>query len=233
MDEQPIRILSADAPKAGLRRAAEQFSAETGLAHSIELATGPVIKRRVESGAAEADLIVIPRPELEKLGDAGQVDPQSIATLGLVMVGATIRNGAREPDLSTVDAFVASVLGAARIIYNTASSGTYVAQMFDQLGLTERIKDKSTILPTGIAVMQELAADESGSAIGFGHVTEIRLHDKLGTRLVGPLPGEIGRETPYALGLLAGAKRAHGVRDLARFLTSPAARKIFLETGVL
>jgi molybdate transport system substrate-binding protein len=229
----PIRILSADAPKAGLRAAAERFSAETGPPHVIELATGPVIKQRVEAGSAEADLIVIPRPHLEDLADSGHVDPPTIATLGLVTVGVTVRNGAREPDLSSVDAFVESLLGAARIIYNTASSGQYVAGMLERLGLTEKIKDKTTILPTGVAVMETLAADTSGSAIAFGHVTEIRRHDALGTHLVGPLPGQIGRETPYAIGLLRSAAQPDPARRLAAFLTSPAGKRIFVDNGVL
>ena len=230
---QTIRILSADAPKAGLREGAVRFSAEAGLAHRIELATGPVIKQRVEAGSADADLIVIPRPHLEDLAKAGHVDPGTIATLGLVTVGVTVRNGAREPDLGSVEAFVDSLLGAARIIYNTASSGQYVAGMLEKLGLIERIKHKTTILPTGVAVMAALAADTSGSAIAFGHVTEIRRHDALGTHLVGPLPGAIGRETPYAIGLLRGAAQPDAARRLAAFLTSPAGKKIFVDNGVL
>jgi molybdate transport system substrate-binding protein len=232
-ESDPIRILSADAPKDGLRKCCETFSAETGLRHAIELATGPVIKERVAAGRAEADLIVIPRPELEDLGRMGRVVADSIATLGLVTVGVTVKAGAREPDLSSVVAFVDSLLSAKRIIYNTASSGQYVAKMLEKLGLTEKLREKSTILPTGVAVMQELASDKSGWAIGFGHVTEIRRHDKLGTRLVGPLPGEIGRETPYAVGLLKGAARPDSARKLATFLTSPEGKRIFAESGVL
>lgn len=232
-EPDPIRILSADAPKDGLRKASETFSAQTGLPHTIELATGPVIKQRVASGLGGADLIVIPRPALEDLARMGHVRPESVATLGLVSVGVTVKNGAREPDLSSVDAFVESVAGAARIIYNTASSGQYVARMFEKLGLTDKISEKSTILPTGVAVMQELAADTSGSAIGFGHVTEIRRHDKLGTHLAGPLPGEIGRDTPYAIGLLLSASLPDEARRLAEFLTSSAGKQIFVENGVL
>ena len=228
-----IRILSADAPKGGLRKNAELFTAETGFPHEIELATGPVIKERMLSGKADADLVVIPRAEFDDLIAAGYFDPNDLAVLGLVTVGVTVRNGAREPDLSTVDAFVASVLAADRLIYNTASSGQYIAKMFERLGLVDRIKRKASILPTGKAAMEALAADTSGNAIGFGHVTEIRLHDRLGTHLVGPLPGEIGRQTPYAIGLLADARHSDAARQLMEFMTSTRSKQNFLETGVL
>jgi ABC-type molybdate transport system substrate-binding protein len=81
--------------------------------------------------------------------------------------------------------------------------------------------------------MEALAADISGNAIGFGHATEIRLHDYLGTRLVGPLPGEIGRQTPYAAGLLADAGDNETGRALIDFMVSARGRQVFLDSGVL
>jgi ABC-type molybdate transport system substrate-binding protein len=228
-----IQVLSADAPKAGLRKGAAAFSAETGQPHEIELATGPIIKERVASGRANADLIVIPLAELDDLARAGHIDPRSVRPIGAVTVGVTIRNGAREPDISSVEAFIQSVLAADRLIYNTASSGQYIAKMFETLRLADKITEKSLILPTGKAVMEQLAADESGTAIGFGHVTEILLHNDLGTRLVGPLPGAIGRDTIYALGLLRDASQRDTAGRLADFLTSRTGKQIFVDTGVL
>jgi hypothetical protein len=142
---EPVRILSADAPKGGLRKNAELFSAETGISHEIELATGPVIKQRVLSGDANADLVVIPRTEFDDLIAADQFKAADVQVIGHVTVGVTIRNGAREPDLSSVDGFVKSVLAADRIIYNTASSGQYVAKMFERLNLLDKIKNKTSI----------------------------------------------------------------------------------------
>ena len=228
-----IRVLSADAPKAGLRLGATTFSSETGQPHEIELATGPVIKERATSGQANADMIVIPLAEMKDLADAGHVLPGSVRPIGAVTVGVTIRNDARVPDLSSVEAFKASVLAADKIIYNTASSGQYIAKMLDKLELTEKVAAKSLILKTGKAVMEELAADTSGGAIGFGHVTEILLHKDMGTRLVGPLPGEIGRNTIYALAILSKAEQGDSAELLAKFLTSREGKRLFVETGVL
>jgi len=229
----PVRILSADAPKGGLRLNAETFSRETGIAHEIELATGPVIKQRVLAGEAGADIVVIPRPEFGDLVAAGRLAADDIAVIGLVTVGVTIRDGAREPDLSSVEGFVRSVLAADRIIYNKASSGQYIAGLFDRLELADRIEDKVSILPTGKAAMEALAADTSGAAIGFGHVTEIRLHYALGTRLVGPLPKEIGRQTPYAAGILDNARDLDAAEALVEFLISERGKENFVKAGVV
>ena len=192
-----------------------------------------MIRQRVEADIAKADLVVTPRPFLEDLAQAGKVDGATIATLGLVSVGVCVRNGDREPDLGSVEGFVQSLLSSAHVIYNTASSGQYVAGMLEKLGLVDRLREKSSILPTGVAVMETLAADRSGTAIAFGHVTEIRRHDALGTHLAGTLPGAIGRETPYAIGLLQDAARPEEARRLIAFLTSPEGKRIFVDNGVL
>jgi molybdate transport system substrate-binding protein len=231
-DKKPVLILSADAPKAGLRKNAELFTKESAIPHQIELATGPVIKQRVLAGDANDDIVVIPRPEFDDLISAGRVDRDELSVLGFVTVGVTIKKDAREPDIRSVDGFKASVLAAGRVIYNTASSGQYIAALFDRLGLADKIKDKVSIYPTGKTAMEALAADTSGNAIGFGHVTEIRLHDPLGTRLVGPLPKEIGRQTPYAAGLLKSARQPDTARRLVAFMIGPRGKQIFLDTGV-
>lgn len=228
-----IRILSAGAVKEGLRKSAELFTRETGVPHEIEFATGPVIKERVMSGNENIDLITMPRPGFDDLIVADQVAEIDIGLLGFVTVGVTIRNGAREPDLSTVEAFIKSVLLADRVIYNTASSGQYVARTLEKLGIADEIAEKVSILETGKATMEALAADTSGNAIGFGHATEIRLHDYLGTHLVGPLPAEIGRQTPYAIGLLSRSSRQDEARKMIELMISPRGGTIFLDTGVL
>lgn len=233
MAKEPVRILSADAPKGGLRSCATFFSAEESIPHLIELATAPVIKQRILDGETWPDLIVIPRPEFDDLAAAGRVEPSNITILGYVAVGVTIRKDARVPNLKSVDGFITSVLAADRVIYNTASSGKYIASLFDRLGLADKIKSKVSIFPTGKTAMEALASDTSGNAIGFGHVTEIRLHDPLGTRLVGPLPKEIGRNTPYAAGLLVTAAQPDAAERLVELLASSRGKQLFLESGVM
>ena len=58
-ENQAIRVLSAGAPKTGVRKCAETFADNTGQPFEIEFATAPVLKERVESGTADADLLVM------------------------------------------------------------------------------------------------------------------------------------------------------------------------------
>ncbi len=232
MGADNLRVLSADAPKTGLRKCCERFSKLNRREVKIDLLTAPRIVDRVVAGEADADVIVIPLPLLEQLADGGHVDGATIAPLGSVAVGVVVRNGKRDPDLSSVESFRHAVLAADAVVYNTASSGVYVAGMLKDLGVADEISGHVVVVPTGASVMEQLAGDEA-NAIGFCHVTEIRLHDDRGTHLVGPLPGRIGRTTTYAAGAAAGGLRLGDARALIEFLSSPSGRRTFKESGVL
>jgi ABC-type molybdate transport system substrate-binding protein len=47
-----------------------------------------------------------------------------------------------------------AVLGADAVAYNAAPSGQQVQRVFDQMGISEQIKDKSTRPPNGAQTMQ-------------------------------------------------------------------------------
>lgn len=231
-DNHLVKILCAGAVKEGVRACAELFRKQSGIGFDLEHAIGPEIHSRLNAGTAVADLVAMPLGGFATMIEAGQFAPRNVAQVGVVLVAAAIRQGAREPDLSTVEAFIASVQTAERLYISAATSGRYMAGVFDKLALTERLGDRIVTWPTGAETMEALAADTSGNAIGFGHATEIRLHDHRGTRLVGPLPGEINRETPYAVGLFAGAGEPQAARQLFDLMLSPQGRTLFADTGV-
>ncbi len=229
---QPIRILSAGAPKTGVRKCAEAFSAETGTSFAVEFATAPVLRERVGAGAAEADVLVAPIAAMADFAEAGQVEPETVSAIGSVTAGVVVRNGVADPDLSCVDSLVQALLTADGVVYNEASSGQYIARMIQDLDLTDALAPKTVRVPTGAAVMQHLAS-EPGTVIGFGQITEIRLHEELGIHLVGPLPKAVGKVTAYAVAVLSSAAAAEPARALVDFMASADGQEIFVATGVV
>lgn len=230
-ENQAIRILSAGAPKAGVRKCAEAFQAKTGQAFDVEFATAPVLKERVGSGSAAADIIIAPVGALEGFTKAGQAVDGIGAVIGSVTAGVVVRNGAPEPDLASVEAFIQALLKAETLVHNEASSGQYIAKMIEGLGIGDQVAAKTVRVRTGAAVMEYLAASD-GAAIGFGQITEIRLHEKLGVHLVGPLPDAVGKVTTYGVGLLSDASNPHAARPLIDFMISADGKGIFEATGV-
>lgn len=232
-DSQTIRILSAGAPKTGVRQCAEAFSQEAGQPFEVEFATAPVLKERVGTGAAGADVIVAPVAAMEVFSSAGQVMADSVSVIGSVTAGVVVRNGMREPDLTSVEAFTRDLVAADGIVYNLASSGQYVAKMIEGLGIAEEVASKTARVASGAAVMEQLADGPAANIIGFGQITEIRLHEHLGVHLVGPLPEAIGKVTTYAAAVLADAAAPEVARSLVDFMVSADGKGIFIATGVV
>ena len=119
------------------------------------------------------------------------------------------------------------------VVYNKASSGLYIAQILEKLGIADKVKSRTVVAPNGVSVMEYLAEHSERTAIGFGHATEIRRHDDLGTHFVGPLPSGIGRETPYAVGLALKAARPEMARRMIEFMATTAGKNILVAAGVL
>jgi len=226
-----IRILSAGAPKLGVGRSAGSFSRKTGHEVDIEFATAPILRERVQGGGAEADILVAPIALMNELMAGGHVEGGTVVVVGSVTAGVAVREGVPLPDISSVEAFKATLLSADAVFYNQASSGQHITGMLEKLGLAQELAARTELFANGSAVMVRLAEGTAPREIGFGQITEIRRFEGGGVSLVGPLPAEVGKKTTYAAGLLAGAAAA-SARALLAFMDTAEARRIYAEAGL-
>lgn len=233
MDGQAlIRILSAGAPKVGVGRCANAFGRRTGHRIDVTFATAPAIRKRLRAGGAEADLLVAPTPHMEGYAESGQIVAGTLVPIGAVRTGIAVRKGAARPDISSVEGLKATLLATDAVLYNTASSGQYIEEMIEKLGLAEVLAAKTERFLTGSDVMVRLAEGAADSEIAFGQITEIRRFSDGGTVLLGPLPEEVGKTTHYTAGLPADAEAAAAARSLLDFMATPEAKRIFAESGL-
>ena len=227
-----IRVLSAGAPKTGVSQCAEAFFRDTGHKVDVRFATAPVLRGKVENGEAAADIVIAPVPTMRAFEGEGRTVPGIGAVIGSVKAGVVVRDGAPVPDVSSAEAFTKAVLAAESLVYNQASSGLYIAQLMERLGIAREVEAKATRLPTGAAVMRHIGESGATHEIGFGQITEIRLFTDKGVQLVGPLPGDLGKTTTYAAGLLADAREPEPAKAFLWYLASPAAKRTFIASGV-
>jgi len=230
-----LRVLSAGAVEPGLRPALAAFERESGHAVRIEFAAAPALRAALRAPPA-ADVIVVPQgvvDELQATGAGGEVR----APIGRVGVGVAVRSGVAPPDIGTPDALRSALVGAERVIYNRASTGVYVEQMLQRLGVEEVVRTKSERLPDGASVMRRLLAGTSAREFGFGALTEIGLFTGQGLTLVGPLPPSLQNYTTYVALPWPGVKpdepaRADAVAALMRSLQGAPARSLFSNAGI-
>ncbi len=225
-----LRVLSAGAVKRGVARVAEDFERSSGARVTIEFATGPEVRKRIEAGDA-ADVIVAPPAVMDEFEKAGKIAAESRGFVGRSRMGVVIHASAPKPNLSNTEAFKKVMLGASAVAYNRASSGLYAAKLLEKLGLTKPLGRKVVVVDSGSAVMQYVA-DHPTAAVGLAQISELMVMIDKGcpVQLAAPLPDAIQNFTSYDAAATASAPEA--ARSLARALASDDAKKIFAATGI-
>ena len=222
-----IKVLSAGAVEPGLRAAADAYARQSGNEVKITFNTAPAIRKRI--GAGETfDVVIAPPGALEEF--AGKLSAERVG-LGRVGLGVAVRPGAEVPDISSTEALKRSVLAADSIVYNRASTGIYLENLFKKMGLYDAILSKTTRYPDAGAVMEHLLAGK-GREIGFGPVTEILLHREKGLKLVGPLPADIQNYTSYSAAPMSSAAHAELAKAFVRYLGGPESKALLAAAGV-
>ena len=142
-----VKVLSAGAVEPGLHKAVELFQKASGHTVSIQFNTAPQIAKRMADGYV-ADVLIAPPGGLKQYADQGKVAKDGHTVLGKVGAGVTIRPDAPVPDIKTTDALKASVLAADSLVYNTASTGIYLENLFNRLASESRSRPKPPVTPT-------------------------------------------------------------------------------------
>ena len=225
-----ITVISGGAVEPGLEAFARLVRRDLGHELKILYNTAPQIAKRLSAGEV-FDILISPPATIDAAIKEGKVVPETRVKVGRVGAGVIVRAGAAVPDVATVDALKKSLLDADSVVYNTASTGIYLDRLFATMGIAEALKAKTTRYPTGAAVMDHVLKG-TGKEIGFGAMTEIRMYEPKGIRLVGPLPATIQNYTSYDAVLMTGAKAAEAVRAVLQYLATPAAKAAFTSGGV-
>jgi molybdate transport system substrate-binding protein len=226
-----IAVVAVTPVGPAVQQLAEQFKTASG--HDVKVqvvGTGQVGKVIASSGAFDI-LIATTAIVDQALKDGRTAAPKTY--VGRVGIGVVVGAGAKALDLSTVDAFRRELLAADWIVFNTAGSGQYVASVLEKMGLTEQLKGKIPApRPTTAAQTFERVLQSKNNEIGFGMISEVKPYEAKGLRLAGPLPDGLQNYTVYDAAVTSGSKSAAPAADFIRFLTTPAARKVFAATGV-
>jgi molybdate transport system substrate-binding protein len=225
-----IKVLAAGGMQPGLNAAAKVFRDKTGIEVKFIYEPPADLGKRVAGGEA-ADIVVSSPTVVADLSKTGKVLADGQMHLGRVGVGVVARDGAPPPDVSSVPALKASLLDAQAVVYNTASSGTYIDGMLKKIGVFDQIQGKLIRLWDGTAVMHHLMEGKA-KEFGFGGITDILLYRDRGLRLVGPLPAEIQNYANYSAAVIAAAPNADAAKAFVAYLASPDGRALFVANGI-
>jgi len=225
-----IKVLSAGAYKSVVVAIQPEFEKQTGHKLVIDNDTVGALAKRVEDGESFDVIIVSPAAvdDLIKKGKAASGTRQTLARVG---IGVMVKDAAPKPDISTVDAFKKTVLGANTVAYidpaSGGSSGIYLASLFEKLGIANEVKPKARLKQGGY-VADLIVSGEA--ELGIHQISEI-LPVK-GVALVGPLPAEIQNYTTYAAGLSSSARDVEAAKAVIQALAGSMAAPVLKSKGM-
>lgn len=224
-----LSILSAGAPEPGVHAVIELFKAK-GNTVTVRYATAPAI-RKIISENGGANIVIAPPAVIKEVSETGKADGKVQVTVGKVGVGIAVRQDAPVPDVSSVDKMKAALLGAQTVVYNQASTGNYLHELFVKLGIAEQLAPKTKRYPDGDGVMEHIIKG-TGNEIGLGAITEINLNTSKGLRFVAPLPADVQNYTTYVAAPMTGPNHSADSTKFLELLATPEARKALLTAGI-
>ena len=227
----PLKVLSAGSTIYGMRPCAELFTRNTGTAVEVATDHGHNIHRAALRGEADTDLVLLPTSMIASIASAGLADKTPVIAIGAVRIGAAVREGTALPNVSTVEAMRRTFVAADAVLLTLAPTGDHLMNVIARLGLVETVAEKLERFETATLLNRRLAA-AGLSAIGFAPATEIQCWNGKGVAWAGAIPDEIQVVLPYSAAILARARAAEPARALLAFLSTPQARRLFLDSGV-
>jgi molybdate transport system substrate-binding protein len=222
-----IEILSAGAVKPGLVAVVAAFREEARRAATVSFSTAPAIAERIRGGEV-FDVVIAPPRLLDDLIASGHVFHGDRITIGRIGVGVLVRAGEPLPNIGAMEDFKQAVKSAEALVYNQASTGTYLSTLFERLGIGAELKFKSIRYPDFAGVLGHIRQG-SGRELGFGATTVIIENRINGVEFAGPLPEEIQNYTTYAATSLRPDSDAI---EFVHYLTSARAKSIFTAAGI-
>jgi len=212
-----LKLISSMATRELLAELLDDWHRQGGFAVQAEAAGGVEVEQRLQAGEV-ADVIVLARPAIERLGNGGWVRPDSCVDLAHSGIAVAIRAGTPLPAIHDEAALRKAVLAARTLGYSTGPSGQYLEQQFERWGALPQLRARIVVPPPGVPVGR-LVADGTVE-LGFQQLSE--LLGLSGVQVVGPLPAGIQHTTIFSGAIGSASSQLPEAAQLLAFLASPA-----------
>ncbi|WP_431100648.1 substrate-binding domain-containing protein [Roseateles noduli] len=174
------------------------------------------------------DVVIMVGPALDKLIAQGLVDGATKVVLADSYIACAVPAGEPAPELDTVEKVKAAFLGAASIAWSDSASGEYIQHvLLKRLGIEDEVKAKGRQIPA--TPVGEIVASRQAA---FGCQQRSELQAVKGIRIVGELPDEIQKVTPYAAGVVSSSRHHGPAQAFIRYLAATANADALKRSGL-
>ncbi len=206
------------------------FEAESGHRLAFDFGTVGVLQSKLDAGE-QADVLILSRPMIDKLGSAGALVPGSSRDVARTFIAVCIRAGAAPPPIATAEQFKRSLEDARTVAMSDpavgGSAAVYVPVMFERMGLAAVMKPKSLLEKNGVEVGRRVVEGRADFGLTLsGEVASVE-----GAAIAGPLPQPYGQDTTYTAAVSAASAEPDAALAFIAALTRAETRDTWTRQG--
>ncbi|WP_233866823.1 molybdate ABC transporter substrate-binding protein [Paraburkholderia adhaesiva] len=221
-----IAVMSDSPLEPALTKVVDLYRQQTHNSVRLVFDPSPAVKKRIEDGEA-ADVVIVQPDFADDLAKSGKVSVGDRPIIAHVGIGLGNRKEAPSYDISTVDKFRSTLLGADLIVFNSVKSGQAFENALERLGIAETLKPK--ILRTTPNGIFEPVLEGKGNDVVAGTIPLIETTP--GIKLLGALPGDLQSTLTYTAVIMANTTQRDTAEGFIKFLVSQAAKEAFAANG--
>jgi molybdate transport system substrate-binding protein len=225
-----LHITAAGAYEHVLNDLTPVFGRDTGIEVRLAVANAAGVIKRLEA-REPVDVVLTSAAGIAHLVAGGLADASTQVEIARVGLGVAVGPGLPLPDLSSAAAVRAALLATMRVAFidpkGGGTSGPFIAQLFERLGISDEMNHNGVLSKTGKDVVRAVA---SGAAtLGLTQATE--LIGAQGVQFAGYLAPEVQVVSVYSAAVSTVAATPDVARRFIQFLKSPVAIERFAHAG--
>jgi len=204
------------------------FERTTGI--KVETASGmsqgeslTVILAQLRRGV-HADVVILAREGLNDILVDHRILTGTDTDLAQTPLGLAVRSGTPKPNISSVEAFKATLMRANRVAYMPSTTGIFLTMtLFPRLGIADQLAKKSTTLGVAEVVKgnADLSIQPASELIGVP-----------GADYIGPVPKDAQFISVFSAAVVSGSKHVSAAKQLISFLASSRADAAIKKSGM-
>lgn len=222
-----LNVLSTMALRNALNTLIPSFTQASGVQIEIKYGATAHLGERIRAGR-RADLLFAVADSIDALIKEDILLAGSRVDLVTSDVAMAVQQGAPVPDISTQDAFVATLRAARSIAFSKqGASGMYFASLIKRLGLDEEVRAKATVMEVGLTGELVLSGEVELAVQQMSELMQVP-----GIHIFGKLPPAVQQATVFSAGIFCQNTQIHASNSFIEFLRTPDAKRAFEQQGL-
>ena len=189
----------------------KSFEKQSGIKVNVEWLPSVDITKKLVNGD-KMDFVFYPSKPVQDFLKKGTLQAQGQAEIVQSGIGIGVPKSSKQENINSSTDFKNALLSAKTIIYATGPSGDHIESVIRQLGIEDTIKNKIKISSGFVGKDIE----KGDGDIGFQQIPEILLVP--GIKLLGPLPKELQKMTPFTIAAHSSTKNLNNTLSFISYL---------------